>query len=270
MRVHHLNCGTMCPPLQRLLLGTGRLLSRGRIVCHCLLVETDEGLVLIDTGFGLGDLRSPERLCATRHLLSPRFEESETAIRQIEALGFTADDVRHIVLTHLDLDHAGGLGDFPRAKVHALRRERDAAANPAPKDRARYRTAQWAHDPDWSLYDVDGGRFFGFEAVRDLVGLPPEILLVPLHGHSAGHAGVAVDTDSGWLLHAGDAYFFHAEMDPDRPHCPPGFRAFQSLVAFDDARRKWNQRRLQALVREHRHEVRVFSAHDSAEFASFG
>lgn len=251
------------------MVGEGRFLARGRIVCHCLLVETSEGLVLIDTGFGLGDLADPGRLGPSRHLLSPRYEESETAIRQVEALGFSADDVRHIVLTHLDLDHGGGLGDFPRARVHTMRKERDAAANPIPKDRGRYRSAQWAHDPDWALYDVDGGRFFGFEAVRELSGLPPEILLVPLHGHSRGHAGVAVDTGDGWLLHAGDAYFFHGEMDPAGPRCTLGFRAFQSLVAFDDERRKWNQRRLLALVREHGHEVRVFSAHDAAEFASF-
>jgi glyoxylase-like metal-dependent hydrolase (beta-lactamase superfamily II) len=51
----------------------------------------------------------------------------------------------------------------------------------------------------------------GFEAVRDLDGLPPEILLVPLAGHTWGHSAVAIDTGDGWLLHAGDAYFFRGE-----------------------------------------------------------
>lgn len=36
-------------------------------------------------------------------------------------------DVRHIVLTHLDFDHAGGLDDFPEATVHMLQIERDVA-----------------------------------------------------------------------------------------------------------------------------------------------
>src|SRR3546814_2886084 len=58
-----------------------------------------------------------------------------------------------------------------------------------------------------------GERWFGFEAVRDLDGLPPEILLVPLPGHTWGHSGVAVQEDGGgWLLHAGDAYFYRGEV----------------------------------------------------------
>jgi len=39
-----------------------------------------------------------------------------------------ASDVRHIVLTHLGFDHAGGLDDFPAATVHLLRQESDHAA----------------------------------------------------------------------------------------------------------------------------------------------
>ena len=51
----------------------------------------------------------------------------ETAAHQIAALGYSLDEVRHIVLTHLDLDHAGGMADFPRAQVHVLAAEHNAA-----------------------------------------------------------------------------------------------------------------------------------------------
>lgn len=269
MRVHHLNCGTMCPPVGRLISPERGVFERGKMVCHCLLIESDEGLVLVDTGIGRADVADPTRLGHIRHLLASHLSEEETALSQVEAMGFAAKDVRHIVLTHLDLDHASGLGDFPEATVHCMRKERDAAANPSWREKSRYIPIQWAHDPNWALYDVDGDRWFGFEAVRDLEGLPPEILLVPLHGHSRGHAAIAVEGDDGWLLHAGDAYFFHGEMDPERPSCPPGLRGFQSIVAADDGLRRWNQRRLRALVREHAHEVRVFSAHDPAELTAF-
>ena len=56
MRVHHLNCGTLCPHGRRLLAGEGGLLEPATVVCHCLLIETDDGLVLVDTGFGVEDL----------------------------------------------------------------------------------------------------------------------------------------------------------------------------------------------------------------------
>ncbi|MFE6931116.1 MBL fold metallo-hydrolase [Streptomyces sp. NPDC057699] len=42
----------------------------------------------------------------------------QTAARQVEKLGFSRDDVRHIVLTHFDADRIGGLADFPDAQVH--------------------------------------------------------------------------------------------------------------------------------------------------------
>src|ERR1019366_2043807 len=42
--------------------GEGGLLAPTRLVCHCLLIEGAEGLVLIDTGFGLDDVGTPRQL----------------------------------------------------------------------------------------------------------------------------------------------------------------------------------------------------------------
>jgi glyoxylase-like metal-dependent hydrolase (beta-lactamase superfamily II) len=92
-----------------------------------------------------------------------------------------------------------------------------------------------------------------------------DIALVPLIGHTRGHCAVAVKDERGWLLHAGDAYFFHGEVDPVRPHSTPGLSLFQRFVAMDDAVRLKNQARLRELVRDHVGTVRVFSAHDPTE-----
>jgi glyoxylase-like metal-dependent hydrolase (beta-lactamase superfamily II) len=269
MKVHHLNCATMCPLNARLINGEGGFfsLARGRMICHCLLVETGGGLALVDTGFGLGDLASPKRLGrAFVALTHPRLDPAETAIRQVERLGFRAEDVQHIVLTHLDPDHAGGLGDFPWAKVHVHAPEHAAAmARATLREQERYIAAQWAHGPDWALYAAGGEPWFGFSCVRGLSGLPPEILMVPLTGHTRGHAAIAVETGGGWLLHAGDAYFYREEMASRNPHCTPALGAFQHLVAMDDEARLNNQGRLRQLVRERGAEVRVFSAHDPVE-----
>ncbi|MBV8971146.1 MAG: MBL fold metallo-hydrolase, partial [Sphingomonadaceae bacterium] len=200
MRVHHLNCGTDCPLGGRLFDGRSRGLH-GHLVCHCLLIETDaHGLVMVDTGYGLRDVdhphREPARITrAMRGLLGIRLRAEETAVRQVEALGFAARDVRHIVLTHLDFDHAGGLEDFPHATVHLLDREWREATGPRTGfvARNRYRPAQFDEVGRWQRYTGTGEPWFGFDAVRDLAGLPPEILLVPLPGHTWGHAGVAID-----------------------------------------------------------------------------
>ncbi|NVJ05717.1 MBL fold metallo-hydrolase [Myxococcus sp. AM001] len=272
MRIHHLNCTTMCPPGGRLVDGRKGFTGPAALTCHCLLVEGRRGLILVDTGFGLEDVRHrrPRLSPLFLDLLTrPQLNEGATAIRQLERMGFQARDVRDIVLTHLDFDHAGGLDDFPHARVHLLSDEyQGAVAQATPLDRRRYRPLQWMHETQWVTYPSrgDGERWFGFECVRDLTGLPPEILLVPLPGHTLGHAGVAIQNGAGWLLHAGDAYFYHGEMAPDRYRCTPGLRAYQKLMQKDGYLRWHNMRRLRELVRRHGRDVTVFCAHDSLEF----
>ena len=265
MKVHHLSCATLCPRGARLIDGQGGLLAPAKMVAHCLLIEAGGSLVLVDTGFGTGDVANPKRLGQPfRVALQPRPSMAETAIRQVEGLGLDPADVRHIVVTHLDLDHAGGLGDFPEAEVHLFGPELAAAKSPPLLERARYVKAQWAHGPRWAEHEVAGDRWFGFESVRLLEDLDAEIALVPLVGHSIGHTGVAVRSGEGWLLHCGDAYFHHTEVES--PHsCPAALRAFQTIVGHDAKARRPNQERLRELAREHRDEVHLFCSHSPVE-----
>jgi glyoxylase-like metal-dependent hydrolase (beta-lactamase superfamily II) len=133
-------------------------------------------------------------------------------------------------------------------------------------ERLRYRPAQWQHRPRWSAYRADGERWFGFECVRGLQGLPPEILLVPLSGHTRGHSAVAVLEKETWNVHAGDAYFHHDEMKAS-PSSTPGLRLFQRVMAVDDRARVHNAARLRELKNGHAREVATFCAHDPAELA---
>jgi len=271
MRIHHLNCGCMCPIGGSLFDGKSRGLM-AHLVCHCLLVETAQGLVLIDTGFGKRDIKEPYSRLSPFFINLNRiqFEQKYTAIAQLEQLGFSARDVRHIVLTHLDFDHAGGLEDFPEATVHVMQAEIEAA-----QDRRgliasqRYRLGQWDEVKHWKYYSAGGEPWFDFEAVRDLEGLPPEILLIPLVGHTRGHAGVAINTPSGWLLHAGDAYFYRDEMRSPKPRCTPGMRAYQWMMDVDRKARLHNQDRLRALSLDRSLDVRLFCSHDAVEFDTF-
>ncbi|HET7573829.1 MAG TPA: MBL fold metallo-hydrolase [Solirubrobacterales bacterium] len=266
MKIHHLNCGSFCPHGKRLINGEGGLLDRASIVCHCLLIEAGDGLVLVDTGFGMEDARNPRQLgSAFRLLMNPRPKAETTALVQIEELGFSAGDVKHIVTTHLDLDHAGGLPDFPAAEVHLLAAELASALNPKLDERLRYiGGAHWKHNPRWVEHGSGGDDWFGFDSVRILPGIDAEVLLVPLLGHSRGHTGVAVNTPEGWLLHCGDAYFNHGEVATP-PSCPPMLRLFQNLTGSDRKARMANQERLRELARTHGDEVKLFCAHDPRE-----
>lgn len=242
---------------------------RGKLASRCVLVETESELVLVDTGFGLEDIAHPKKRLSAFFLrmLDPDFREELTAVRQIEALGFSASDVRHIVLTHLDFDHAGGLDDFPEATVHMLHSEaEDAVAQQSWLDRQRYRPQQWRSYPRWTSYnDAGGERWFGFDAVRDLRGIPPEILLVPLRGHTLGHAGVAMRDREHWFLLAGDAYFDRRELDFENPRCTPGLAMYQRMMEKDREMRLANQQRLRELAHDHGRDVRIICSHDPHE-----
>lgn len=250
MKIHHLNCGTIRLPTAPL-------------VCHVLLLETDTSLVLVDTGFGLRDIADPRgRLGSYRHVIRPVLDPAETAIRQVEALGFAAEDVRHIVLTHLDSDHAGGLADFPWARVHTTAAEWAAARNPTTLvERSRYRHAQWSHGPQVVTHDPAGEAWRGFSATKELAEIADGLVMISLPGHTRGHAAYAVDTGNGWLLHAGDAFYHHSTID-GRGREALILAVQERMVAMDWARVRANHEQLAMLHDEAESDVAIFSAHD--------
>ncbi|MET8009162.1 MBL fold metallo-hydrolase [Streptomyces sp. NPDC005271] len=245
-------------------------------VCHCLLIETDaDGLILVDTGLGTADLKHPDRSLGADWVAyaQPALDPEESALRQVVRLGYAPQDVRHIVLTHLHRDHTGGLPDFPHARVHVHPDEYRAVTDSATAHHRhsldRFMPAHRAHDPLLTPAFVDKPtEWFDFPGVARPQGLACELLLVPLPGHSAGHAGVAVpDSDGRWLLHAGDAYMYHGEIDHTPPLSHPALDPVQQGAQTEAAARLATRDRVRALHRDHAAEVTVFSAHDPWELA---
>ena len=266
--VHHLNCATMCPVAGWLM---GAKQWRGHMVAHCLVLETErDGLVVVDTGLGTRDVEGKTALSAAfRRLVGPTLDPAEPAVAQIAALGFDPADVKHVVVTHLDVDHAGGLPDFPRARIHVHAREHAAAiARATFLERERYVKAHWAHGPKWEVYSEDGDTWRGLPAITRLRGLDADVGLVPMHGHTRGHSAVVVRHDERWLVHAGDAYFHHHAVDGGGA-VPPGFAAFERIVQTDPAARRASVAALRQL-RASYPDLDLFCAHDPAEYAALG
>lgn len=270
-KIHHLNCATLCPSTRRLVNGEQGLLSllkKGLLVCHCLLIETDQGLVLVDTGFSLGDIASQN----WRHRLSftafqAKLDPAECALSQIRALGFRPQDVTDIILTHLDFDHAGGIKDFPHAKVHVYEKEFVGAALPQSlRQQYRYPADLISSHQNWMPHRFEGERWNGFERVNVLSDKQYDILLVPMLGHSIGHCGVAVSTSDGWLLHCGDAYFHKSEMVTGDAELPPALNAIENMIEYNHEDRIQNRDRLAALSIDPNNDITLFCSHDHDEF----
>ncbi len=256
--VHHLNCGCMCPPIAKILPG---MLPK-TFCCHCLLVETKERLILVDAGISTLDCDDPSRIGLTHRLFRFQLDKLNTAKGQVESLGFSVDDVSDIILTHLDGDHASGICDFPHANIHVTPKELEVArAQKTAEHRIRYRTHYLGDDVNYvPMEPWSSESWESFDRVQG-TALSDAVRIVDLPGHTPGHVGVAVQTDAGWLLHAGDAYFHHSKLDSGR-------NAYRMLDVFERQAHMAVPEAAEsfARVRAAREEMKVVCSHDATFF----
>lgn len=259
MKIHHLNCGSTRYP-------------GAPLVNHVLLLETRSGLVLVDTGYGTRDYEDPVgRFGPQRYVANPVLDgEKFPAIHQVRALGFEPQDVKHIILTHLDNDHIGGLDDFPAAKVHVSAAEvAGAITHPKGLDKSRFDLSHMNYGDNYVVHKNFTEPWHGFEQVETLHTIDPDIKLILLPGHTMGHCAVAVrkDTSEGstWLVHAGDSFYHPGTFDPSRGKVPLFLRFLEWVISSDYRLMK----RSRYVVAEHYlgdRDLFVVSAHDPALF----
>lgn len=254
--MRHLSCGHGRPLGARIF----RRRFQGFMVVHCLLLQDADRLVLVDSGLSESELERPRRLGAFARGLGLSADPSLAAKRRLLALGLRPDQVTDIVLTHLDLDHAGGLQDFPDAVVHVHERELDAAQHPRGyTERLRYRPRQW-RDAHWRVH--------GPPEFEDLDDAPTilevdeqKIALVPLFGHTRGHCGVLIRSGGRRVLHVGDTYYDHSELEDSGSLV---FRWFRNSVDADRRLAARSRSRVVRWKREHA-DLHVLSSHDPSE-----
>jgi len=205
MTIHLLNCFTC----------NARYPSSMKTGMACLLVDTNQGLVLIDTGLGLDDYAHPTWFTQFFRVITKMpFDPNEAAINQVKRLGYKPEDIKHILLTHMHFDHCSGLPDFPQAKVHVHRREYEAFTEGKIRQFTEfaYIPRYIAHQPEFVLYDRVDSKWYEFDAIH--LTFEPEMYFIPLHGHTRGHCGVAIKTHAGWIFHAADAGAVYNDETP--------------------------------------------------------
>lgn len=266
-KIHHLHCGTMCPVCGPLF-GQSRFLAH--VICHCLLLETDQGLVLVDTGLGIQDYLHPKQRLGRITTKIGRIENNLelSAIAQVQKLGFKPCDVKHILVSHLDFDHAGGISDFPQATVHVMSNEYNATQNlKALKNRARYKPQQFQQHRYWNFIEpLYGEAWFNLNRVQGFHIFQDDILMIPLPGHSAGHCGIAIRQTVGWLFFCGDAYYSHLELDGQ--HKLHTLNQLERVFADDNALRIQNLKKIQHLA-QYENGIEIICAHDPTELARY-
>ncbi|BDD12113.1 MBL fold metallo-hydrolase (plasmid) [Fulvitalea axinellae] len=245
MKVHHLNCVKIESPL-------------GSAIGHCILIENNESLTLIDAGIGMAETKDPENKLGKElvEITGFQFDEGFTAIRQIEMLGLNPEKVTDIVCSHLDPDHIGGAMDFPNAKLHISKEEYDSFIS----GDQRYLSQQLSYNPGVQLYDKNDGEWLGVPARK--LNLDFESYLIPLFGHTLGHCGVVYKRDDKWVFYVGDAYYLRAELN-DRNH---PVDQLATIRAVDNEMRLESLDLVRKIIKENGNEIEYFGYHDPTEF----
>lgn len=271
MKLYHLNCGTMHGfgfPLDD---GSGGFFKRGHGVIHCLLIETNEGLVMVDTGWGVQDCTDPAP--AVRQFMKITDcsgDLNETALYQIKRLGYDQSDLKHIFLTHLHMDHAGGLPDFPAATIHIFDAELDAWLHPRTlMERQAYQPESLAHNPNWQIHKFKGDQWFGFDCLPPVWVGETKFVLIPFIGHTRGHCCIALPQDDKWLLDCGDVYGYSQQVNPIQPYKHPSGRLMETITNMGFKMPKHHWASIRNLLSEHGNQIQTFCSHDAHEFKLF-
>ncbi|MCA2990464.1 MBL fold metallo-hydrolase [Gemmatimonas sp.] len=168
---------------------------------RCLLIEHDDGLVLLDTGLGNKENAKFHDIYGVEN----RGDDDRTALEDgLRAAGFTADDVSLVINTHLHFDHAGGnswrtpsgevLPTFRRARYLVQAGELDYAEHTNERTAASYFPANW-HPV------VAAGQF---DFVRGEREVRSGVTVRPTPGHTPHHQSVIIRSGGETLCFLGD------------------------------------------------------------------
>jgi glyoxylase-like metal-dependent hydrolase (beta-lactamase superfamily II) len=198
MRVRILDDGIFITDAGNLFGGSRKMRIRGAM--RAVLVETGDGLVLIDAGFG------PE----LPEVLAGRYElkRERNLMDTLEEAGHAADDVTHVILSHLDADHVGWAlnpPSFPNATVYLQEAALEEARDMPERDgrRAAVPAVERGVEEGWCELQSGGGE------------IVPGIKVEVRAGHSAGHQIAWIGTGDDAALYTADLAPAKIWLDPD-------------------------------------------------------
>jgi len=173
---------------------------------YAWVIDHPEGVIVVDTGQGV-------HLLDTRHSPHPyarweaqfRIERDEEIGPQLRALGIGPRDVKRVVLTHLHMDHDGGLAHFPQSDILVARGELRTASGWLGRLRG-YLPHRW---PSWFApvpLDLTAEPFGPFAASTRLTQAG-DVVAVATPGHTADHLSIVVQDAGTTIFLAGDTSY---------------------------------------------------------------
>ncbi len=172
------------------------------------LIDHPKGLVLFDTGMNPKIAHDPEAHWGpTAQAIPPQMKPSEAADKQVQALGYKLEDVKFVALSHMHLDHAGGMTLFPNATFIVRKTELQTAWWPEPYQRPVYILEDYLASRGYNYMELDDTEDY------DIFG-DGSLILVDTKGHVQGHQSLIVNLPkSGMIILAADAAIMMENVD---------------------------------------------------------
>ena len=199
--------------------------NRIPLALRCLLIEHDDGLVLIDTGIGNKENSKFIDIYGVDNAGQGGRTKLEDALRE---LGHAPADIRWVINTHLHFDHAGGdLSreglSFPRARYVVQRGELEFARHTNERTAGSYLAHNFEGVP--------------FQLIDGETEILPGIRGLPTPGHVPYHQSILIES-------GGEKACFVADVVPTAAHLPlPWIMGYdlQPLVTLETRRRLYQR-----------------------------
>lgn len=174
------------------------------------LIEHPEGYVLYDTGNAYETINNKhEHWGDVVAAYDPVMTEDEWVVNAIQKVGVKPEDIKYVILSHLHLDHAGGVGHFPNARYVVQRKELHFAYVPDFYMKGAYIRKDFDKDVDWMI--LEGDKEPQFDLFRD-----GKIIIHFTPGHTSGHQSVLLSLkNTGSMLLAADSCYTTENLDED-------------------------------------------------------
>ncbi len=233
--------------------------NRIPLALRCLLVEHDDGLVLIDTGLGNKEDEKFRGIYGVENAGADGRTLLEDALGE---LGLGPRDIRWVINTHLHFDHAGGntwrdpagkvAPAFPVARYVVQRRELDFARHTNERTAASY----LPHNFEGVVFTLLDGEAEPLPGIRCL----------PTPGHVPFHQSVLLES-------GGDRACFLADLVPTSAHLPlPWIMGYdvEPLVTLESRRRLYQRAEGEGWLMVFQHDPAVVAGRLGKEGKAFG
>jgi glyoxylase-like metal-dependent hydrolase (beta-lactamase superfamily II) len=173
-----------------------------RIAVPFYAFDTSEGVVMYDTGWFEDFIPFLEQIG-----WEPKVTPFNNALNQLKKIGISPADVKKIILSHLHVDHVGGLKYFPEADVYVQKDEYAYACNPNSFLALSYAEKAPFSDPGikWKFLEGD-------------MSLMPGLTMMMASGHTPGLQALIVELpESGFYILGSDSAYLQDNIDLSIP-----------------------------------------------------